>query len=113
MIIIFKGSPSSLQGGGGGNRIFCRGQIIYLTRLGDALKISHFITCLLHRKHIDVNYIFHADSAPKLFILEIEWWSPYALVKTVQLTLLHIRSEVTGLYNPHPYLLTFVFVKHE
>ena len=85
---------------GGGDRIFCRGQIIFLTRLGDALKISHFITCLLHRKHIDVNYIFHADSAPKLFILEIEWWPPYALVKTVQLTLLHIRSEVTGLYSP-------------
>ena len=53
------------------------------TRLGGALKISNFITCLLYTTVLEVNYLFHVESARNLKNssppppLEIEWWPPY------------------------------------
>ena len=56
----------------------------YLFQPGSAaLKISHFITCL-YRTVLEVNYLFHAESARNYLFkknstpppLEIEWWPP-------------------------------------
>ena len=46
----------------GGGCSFCRGQIIFSTRPGRALKITNCITCL-YRTLLHVNYLFHAESA--------------------------------------------------
>ena len=54
-----KGPPFDIQGGAG---VFVAGKLFISTWLGGALKISHFITCL-YGAVIEVNYLFHAESA--------------------------------------------------
>ena len=60
------GGHHSISREGGGVGFFVAGKLIILTGLGGALKISHFITCL-YRTLLEVNYLFHADSARKYF----------------------------------------------
>ena len=48
--------------GGGGGVAFVADKWFFSTRLGRALKISNFITCL-YRTLLHVNYLFHAESA--------------------------------------------------
>ena len=58
---VVRGPPFNFQGWGGGG-VFAAGKIFISTRLGGALKISHFITCL-YRTVLEVNYLIHAESA--------------------------------------------------
>ena len=57
---VIRGPPLNIQGGGAG--VFVAGKLFISTGLGGALKISHFITCL-YRTVLEVNYLFHAESA--------------------------------------------------
>ena len=58
--------------------------ILPFVAIRGALKISHFIT-YLHRTVLEVNYLFHAESARNYLFqesssplppLKIEWWPP-------------------------------------
>ena len=54
-----KGATIRFPGGAG---VFVAGKLFISTGLGGALKISHFVTCL-YGTVIEVNYLFHAESA--------------------------------------------------
>ena len=56
-----KGATIRFPGGGGAG-VFVAGKLFISTGLGGALKVSHFVTCL-YGTVLEVNYIFHAESA--------------------------------------------------
>ena len=83
--MLFKksGKGATIQYTGGGAGVFVAWKLFISTGLDGALKISHFITCL-YRTVIEVNYLFHAESA-RIYLfqknpppppLEIKWWPP-------------------------------------
>ena len=59
---LLSGPPFNIQRGGGGAGVFVAGKLFISIGLGRALKITHFITCL-YRAGLEVNYLFHAESA--------------------------------------------------
>ena len=73
-----RGPTFNLQGRGAG--IFVADKLVISTRVGGALKISNFSTCL-YRTVLEVNYLFHVESARKYLFQkyssplppEIEW----------------------------------------
>ena len=58
-----RGPPLDSQGGAG---VFVAGKLFISTGLGGALKISRFVTCL-YGTVLEVNYLFHAESARNSF----------------------------------------------
>ena len=79
--VLVRGPPFDIQGGRRAG-VFVADKLFISTGLGSALKISHFVTCL-YRTVIEVNYLFHAESARNYLFhkksspppppLEIEW----------------------------------------
>ena len=59
--ITVRGPPFNIQGGWGA-AVFVAGKLFISTGLGRELKILNFITCL-YRTVLEVNYLFHAESA--------------------------------------------------
>ena len=86
-----RGATIQYQGGGWS---FCRGQIIYFTRLGGALKIANCITCL-YRTVLEVNYLFNAESA-RNYLFQIGYYVQNSVVtdSLVQCKMVHLKCGI-------------------
>ena len=71
---VLLGGTIQSPGGGG---VFVADKLFISTRLGGALKLLNFITCLscLYRTVLEVKYLFHAESA-RHFLFQ-KYYSPH------------------------------------